>query len=144
MYRNLSKNTRTRIIERMSKWFKIFTEGSFERLAVVFESDKSSLVGVRSQSDGATDQLELTVPKKAGKIAELSDGTADQLYLAVRCAVIEDYAQNGTHVPVVLDDVLVHADDQRTKAIIQGFIELSKTTQILLETHHDHVVEIAP
>jgi len=44
---------------------------------------------------------------------------------------------------VVLDDVAVHLDDQRTRAMLQVFGELAEKTQVLLFTHHRAVVEAA-
>ena len=44
-----------------------------------------------------------------------SDGTMDQLYLALRLAVAEELTPNA---PVVLDDALVRFDDKRAKAAL--------------------------
>ena len=45
-----------------------------------------------------------------------SDGTADQLYLALRLAVAEELTPNA---PLVLDDAFVRFDDDRLKEILQ-------------------------
>ncbi len=60
-----------------------------------------------------------------------SDGTMDQLYLALRLAVAEELTGNA---PLILDDALVRFDDKRMKAAVGILKELSKERQILLFT----------
>lgn len=60
-----------------------------------------------------------------------SDGTMDQLYLALRLAVAEELTP---HAPLVLDDALVRFDDQRLAAALEVLGEISQTRQILLFT----------
>ena len=60
-----------------------------------------------------------------------SDGTVDQLYLALRLAVAEELTP---HAPLVLDDALVRFDDQRLAAALEVLGEISQTRQILLFT----------
>ena len=60
-----------------------------------------------------------------------SDGTMDQLYLALRLAVAEELTP-GT--PLVLDDVLVRVDDERMKAAVLLLKEMAKDRQILCFT----------
>jgi recombinational DNA repair ATPase RecF len=79
---------------------------------------------------------------------ELSEGTADQLYLALRLAGIDQLQaertnQGLTTVPVVLDDILITFDDNRAAAALTVLAELSARWQIILLTHHDHLVDLA-
>ena len=60
-----------------------------------------------------------------------SDGTADQLYLAVRLAVSAELAP---HAPFILDDALVRFDDTRLRAALTLLQEEAKDRQILLFT----------
>ena len=60
-----------------------------------------------------------------------SDGTVDQLYLALRLAVAEELTPDA---PLVLDDALVRFDDQRLAAALTVLREISQTRQILLFT----------
>jgi len=62
-----------------------------------------------------------------------SDGTVDQLYLALRLAVAEELTP---HVPLVLDDALVRFDDERLKAALQILKQMAEQKQILLFTCH--------
>lgn len=63
---------------------------------------------------------------------QLSQGTADQLYLAVRLAIC-DMVLPPDH-PLILDDALTSFDDSRMEAALSYLVELSKQRQILLLT----------
>ena len=58
-----------------------------------------------------------------------SDGTIDQLYLALRLAVSQELTENS---PIILDDALVRFDDRRMKAAIDLLKEESANRQIIL------------
>ena len=70
----------------------------------------------------------------------MSDGTRDQLFLALRLAYIETCCDNGTPCPVILDDVLIA--DERTAAALRALRDVSKKTQVLVFTHHAQHVAI--
>ena len=60
-----------------------------------------------------------------------SDGTVDQLYLALRLAVAEELTPDA---PLVLDDALVRFDDDRLKAALEVLKEIAKEKQVILFT----------
>ncbi len=60
-----------------------------------------------------------------------SDGTMDQLYLALRLAVAEELTPEA---PLILDDALVRFDDQRMKAAMEILKEMSKNRQVICFT----------
>lgn len=60
-----------------------------------------------------------------------SDGTVDQLYLALRLAVAEALTPEA---PIVLDDALIRFDDDRLRAATNLLRELAKERQILVFT----------
>lgn len=66
----------------------------------------------------------------------LSQGTVDQLYLAVRLAVCELALPGDDPVPLVLDDALANFDDRRAQLALDCLAELAKERQILLFTCH--------
>ncbi len=68
-----------------------------------------------------------------------SDGTMDQLYLALRLAVAEELTP-GT--PLVLDDALVRFDDQRMKAAVGILEEMSRDRQVILFTCQGREAEV--
>ena len=66
----------------------------------------------------------------------LSQGTADQLYLAVRLAVCDLVLPGEDPCPLVLDDALANFDDARMALALETLAELGKQRQILLFTCH--------
>jgi uncharacterized protein YhaN len=70
-------------------------------------------------------------------VGQWSRGTAEQLYLALRFAFIEDYCANPQvePLPVVMDDVLVHADGyQRCRRAAEAIAALAQRHQVLYFT----------
>ena len=72
----------------------------------------------------------------------MSDGTTDQLYLALRLASLETYLKNNEPMPFIVDDILIRFDDKRATAALQVLAELSTKTQVIFFTHHQHLVEL--
>ena len=76
-------------------------------------------------------------------VGHLSSGTREQLFLAIRLAIIEHYSNAGVELPVVLDDVLVNFDHERTVAAINELLrQTSHNQQILFFTCHQHLAEM--
>jgi uncharacterized protein YhaN len=73
----------------------------------------------------------------------LSDGTRDQLYLALRLATLERQAATAEPLPLVLDDILIHFDDERAAAALAVLAEHAHLTQVVLFTHHARIVDLA-
>ena len=114
------------ILQKTSAHFQRFTLGAYAGVRVL----EDALICVRG--DGSE------VP-----IDKLSDGTRDQLYLALRLASFDRQKQSGALLPLVLDDILVHSDDDRARAILQSLAEVARSMQILFFTHHARIVELA-
>jgi uncharacterized protein YhaN len=126
-YRNQNQDP---ILQRASELFARLTLQSFIGLSVDYdERDQPVLMGLREGGD--------KVP-----IEGMSDGTTDQLYLALRIASIEKYAIENEPIPFIVDDILVHFDDSRSKETLKILLELSKKTQIIFFTHHARLVDI--
>ena len=60
-----------------------------------------------------------------------SDGTADQLYLALRLSVAQELTPG---VPLILDDALVRFDEERMKAAMEVLQEMAQSRQVILFT----------
>lgn len=73
----------------------------------------------------------------------MSDGTRDQLYLALRLASLERYLEHNPPLPFIVDDLLVNFDDERARATLTELANLAKKTQVLFFTHHEHLVNSA-
>ena len=67
-------------------------------------------------------------------IQVLSQGAADQLYLAVRLAICGMVLPAEKRVPLILDDALVTFDDTRLRAALDYLLAESAQRQILLFT----------
>lgn len=68
---------------------------------------------------------------------ELSQGTAEQVYLAVRLAICQLCLPQDDPAPLVLDDALVTFDGERLALALDTLAELAKERQILLFTCQD-------
>jgi uncharacterized protein YhaN len=73
----------------------------------------------------------------------MSEGTRDQLYLALRLAALDRHLEEHEPMPLILDDLLSTFDNERTKAILPQLAELAKRSQVLLFTHHEHLIQLA-
>jgi uncharacterized protein YhaN len=73
----------------------------------------------------------------------MSEGTQDQLFLALRLAAVGQSLEAGTHLPFLADDLFVNFDDDRARAGLEVLGELSRSTQVLFFTHHAHLKSLA-
>ncbi|MCK4915890.1 MAG: hypothetical protein KAS89_06940, partial [Candidatus Eisenbacteria sp.] len=96
------------------------------------------------------DDLNLTVTTPSGtpsappslETSDLSKGTRDQLYFAVRYALLE-FLSPGDGSPLILDDALVHWDPERRSATLELLDEISAKRQVLLFTCEGYGSEFA-
>jgi uncharacterized protein YhaN len=103
--------------------------------------DRFTDARVESFQDGD----ELVGVRNGGELVrmnQMSDGTADQLFLAVRLASLESYIRHHEPLPFVVDDILIQFDDHRAKATLEVLAELSRETQVIFFTHHRHLLEL--
>jgi chromosome segregation protein len=71
----------------------------------------------------------------------LSEGTRDQLFLALRFALLE--RRTSESMPFIGDDLLTSFDEDRTFAVLRLLAAVGQRQQIILFTHHRHVVDLA-
>jgi uncharacterized protein YhaN len=120
------------ILRRASELFQRITGGSFGGLRAEFGDDgRPVIVGVRPGSSAVVG------------VEGMSDGTADQLYLALRLAGLETYLEKSEPLPFVVDDILIMFDNDRAAATLRVLAELSRRTQVIFFTHHRHLVDLA-
>ena len=67
---------------------------------------------------------------------ELSRGTREQLYLALRFGLIREFGEGAERLPVVVDEALVNFDPGRARLAAQAFGKLAETNQVLVFTCH--------
>jgi DNA repair exonuclease SbcCD ATPase subunit len=77
-------------------------------------------------------------------LAELSDGTREQLSILVRVAFAEVLAENGNPAPLVLDDPLAYSDDGRLAAICSELAAAKSVSQIILLTCREKAFAVLP
>ncbi len=113
---DLQRRFAPKIAQRAQELFSALTDGRYNKLNL----GQDLSVNVSAQGE---DTLHAALWR--------SDGTIDQLYLALRLAVAEELTPDA---PLVLDDALVRFDDVRLKTAMNILRDASKTKQILLFT----------
>jgi len=73
---------------------------------------------------------------------ELSRGTAEQLYLALRFGLIEEFARHAEPLPVVMDDILVNFDAERAARAASAVRDLATRHQVIYFTCHAWTAEL--
>ncbi len=72
-----------------------------------------------------------------------SSGTGDQVYLALRLAMVLSFERQLEALPVVLDDIFVRFDEARQRQTLRFLMDLAKEQQIFLFTCHAQTMRIA-
>ena len=109
------------VIKRAQEFFYNITGKRYNRLSV--PTDEKKIVVI--DANGKTKQPD-----------ELSRGTREQLYLALRFGLIQDIGERTERLPVVIDEVLVNFDPYRAGLAAQSLGQLAKTNQVLVFTCH--------
>ena len=118
------------LLQQSGAVFRAITRGAFSGLGAEFNADDLPvLVGVRPD-------------QKSVPVLGLSDGSRDQLFLALRLAALQRHLEHHESMPLILDDLLITFDDDRAKAILPQLGALARRTQIFLFTHHEHLVDL--
>jgi len=119
------------LLKKASHLFSMLTANSFAGVEQeIDETDTFRLVGKRD--------AEHTL-----RYSEMSEGTQFQLYLALRLAYLDEYAQKAEPMPFIGDDLLASFDDERTRRGVIALAEIGTRIQPILFTHHSRVVELA-
>jgi uncharacterized protein YhaN len=127
-YRERNQNP---LLVRAGELFSALTTGRYVALRVESDGSSPRLLGLRD--DGRT----------AVEVDAMSEGTTDQLFLALRLAGVEQSVAAGIRLPFLADDLFVNFDDERAEAGFRVLYEVAKATQVLFFTHHPHLVAIA-
>jgi uncharacterized protein YhaN len=112
----LQRRFAPRISKRAQELFKQLTGQRYDRLTL--SSDLSLNAGAQTEDTLRPAQFR-------------SDGTVDQLYLALRLAVAEELTPDA---PLVLDDAFVRFDDTRLAAAMDILRKLGENKQVILFT----------
>ncbi len=108
---------------RASRLLSLMTEGRWTRVSLTREGT-------------------LEVADALGRTRQpvhLSLGTCQQLYLALRIALLTCADNVGRAIPILADDILVNFDEQRRLGAARALVELSEQRQVILFTCHEGV-----
>ncbi|WP_114011113.1 AAA family ATPase [Cohaesibacter intestini] len=86
-----------------------------------FQLDADKLLVETITRNGVTDAVEA-----------LSGGAYEQIAILTRLAFARLIARQGSHVPIILDDALVHTDDERIAAMFNMLAQTAKDQQIIV------------
>lgn len=117
------------LVARAGALFATATEDGFAGLRVDYGKDDQPVL-VAERGDGERVAVE-----------GLSEGTRDQLFLSLRLALLERWPSEP--MPFIGDDLLTSFDDERTAAALRLLAGAGARRQIILFTHHRHVVDAA-
>jgi uncharacterized protein YhaN len=110
------------VVKRAAAHFALVTDGRYQRLEV------------REQEVVAIDHAEREV-----RADQLSKGATQQLYLCMRFALAESYART-TRLPLLLDDITVHADDGRLPRLADVVASVASSHQVFVFTSQEATV----
>jgi chromosome segregation protein len=119
------------LLRAASAHFAQLTEGRYAGLTVDEDEARRTLIRAR-RGDGSECPVD-----------GLSEGTRDQLFLALRVAAVEAQAARAEPLPFIADDLLATFDDRRASAGLALLAGLGATTQAILFTHHAHLAALA-
>ena len=122
----LQRRFAPRIAEKARSLVARMTGGRYDRLAL--DADLSLQAGAAGE----------TILRDA---LWRSEGTMDQLYLALRLAVAEELTPDA---PLVLDDALVRFDDERLAAVLEILSEIAGEKQVIVFSCQKRETEILP
>jgi len=126
-YRDRHRST---MMTRASQAFRTISRGAYAGLST--QPDKDGEILIANAADGGS------------KLAvELSKGTRFQLYLALRVAGYQEFAETRRAVPFVADDIMETFDDFRAEEACRLFSQMATVGQVIYLTHHRHLCEIA-
>ena len=114
------------VLRQASSFYNVMTEGRYTR--------------VIAPLDGGEIQVERTDGVRLAPQV-LSRGTAEQLYLSMRLALVREYANHVDPLPIVFDDIFVNFDPDRSRTSLKAVHDLCATHQVLMFTCHPHLVK---
>lgn len=118
------------MLARAGNIFEGLTRGGFNRLVVDYESEPFKLSGQRATGGLVS-------------IDGMSEGTRDQLFLALRLAALELHLEQSVPLPFIADDLFINYDEGRAKAGLEALAKLSEMTQVIFLSHHEYLVPVA-
>lgn len=114
------------VYEKASRLLALMTNGRWTEVSLTAEGTLQ-----------VTDALKVTRAP-----VHLSLGTCQQLYLALRIALLTTAENVGRAIPILADDILVNFDAARRVGAARALAELATQRQVILFTCHEEVVRV--
>ncbi len=118
------------LAERASRILQRITGGTYSELRVASDLGISVRIPETRRIEAHPEKL-------------LSKGAVDQIYFALRLAMVQVMNGAGESIPMLLDDPLANYDDDRLRETMAVLAEMGRETQILLFTCREDVVRAA-
>jgi uncharacterized protein YhaN len=116
-------------LRRAGAHLATLTAGRYDRLLVGGDDGRSFLV----RGPGLRHAIGVDRP--------LSTGTREQVYLALRLALLDALDGRGERLPLVLDEVMVNWDPERRERGLDLLADIAEHRQVLLFTCHPDLAE---
>lgn len=116
------------IINRAADYFSKFTDDKYEK--IYFDSSENNSISIKT--DYGIKLLE----------QPFSQGTKDQLYLALRLGIIDFYEDGNNKLPLILDEIFVNWDEERLLNFMTLLEKISKERQVIIFTCKQSLVEL--
>lgn len=128
--RRFKERSQAPMLKSASSYFAQMTGGEFDGL-INDDSNDTPVIAAKRPGGGII------------SVAAMSEGTRDQLFLALRLAALKLQRDRGVDLPVILDDVLMASDDVRAGFIFKALADFSTSGQVIVFTHHNHLCDVA-
>ncbi|UTR09222.1 AAA family ATPase [Evansella sp. LMS18] len=119
------KERQPEVIRETERLFSFLTDGRYTRVYAPLGEKRFIL----ERNDGARFDP-----------AEVSRGTCEMLYLAIRFALASKY-RSGSSIPLFMDETFVNMDKVRRSRVNELLKKISESRQVLFFTCHEHLSE---
>jgi uncharacterized protein YhaN len=120
------KNRQPGVIRSAENLFSKITNGTYSHIIKPVDSDDILVEDAQHKRKG---------------VQEMSRGTLEQLYLAMRFGLIDEYESRSEPLPAILDDVFVNFDDERDERLIKVLKQFGQQRQVIVLTCHKRSLE---
>lgn len=112
----------------------------------VFKETFSGLTGEKYSDIRAGENLSIMLSDPRAEIVVpvtlLSNGTIDQMYLALRIAISETVLKINESLPFIMDEPFAQYDDERTDNALKYIYDISKKQQVIIFTCKQREVDL--
>ena len=127
--RSIREEHQPAVLREASTILGQLTGGRYDRIVLTGRDGRD----FRVRGPAAGDSLPVAAP--------LSTGTREQVYLALRLAILDQLDRSGERLPLFLDEVLVNWDPRRRKAGLELLARRSRDRQCFFFTCHPDVAD---